>query len=90
MLLPLVWGHSKHLGFCLALSYISRLSIFKILSMAIFLCVSFSLHTHANPSQKKKKKSGKKRKKKKKSVGCGRNDCTITASLEYVFLINWI
>lgn len=64
MLLPLVWGHSKHLGFCLALSYISHLSIFKILSMAIFLCVSFSLHTHANPSQKKKKVRKKKKKEK--------------------------
>lgn len=81
MLLPLVWGHSKHLGFCLALSNISRLSIFKILSMAIFLCVSFSLHTHANPSQKKKKSQEKKEKRKKNPWGV----VEMTARLQHLW-----
>lgn len=59
VLLPLVWGHSKHLGLHLALSYIFHLSIFKILSMSIFFCVF--LITYSYKSFSKKKKTRKKR-----------------------------
>lgn len=89
MLLHVVLGHPQHLGFCLALSYISPLPIFAqdIKISPGFMILSRWVLIQILLKAKEKKRGGKKR---KKFMGCVRNDHTITPSLEYVFLIHWI
>lgn len=85
MLLPLALGHAQHLGLCPALSYIPPL---PILTQGIKISPVFMVLSHWVLTQillKAKEKKREKKKERKKCVGCGRNDHTITPSLEYVF-----